>query len=282
MSEVNEKAVKRYYDQNTKWFLKFGQEAHTASIHQPLWADGVDNLKDALNYANKLLLKQIQKSKLPVRHVLDLGCGVGSSIIYLARHSDVPHFTGITISAAQQELGQQHIEQAQLQDRCKIMEASFLQLPTEVPTAEVAYAIEAFVHATDALAFFREAASKLPPGGRLILIDDFLTEVATATPEAQQVLSDFRFGWHLGSLLSIATIQEVAVKAGFTLEEESDLTNLLNLNRFRDKLLAWYVYFFRPFLKSSLYFQSLIGGDARYQSLRKGWIKYRMLVFTKG
>ena len=52
--------VKNYYEKNTRRFLRFGQDASTKSIHQPLWKEPYFTVKEAVLYANKLILQAIE------------------------------------------------------------------------------------------------------------------------------------------------------------------------------------------------------------------------------
>ena len=41
--------IRRYYDQNTPWFLALGPTQETGAIHRSVWAPGIDSLEAALN-----------------------------------------------------------------------------------------------------------------------------------------------------------------------------------------------------------------------------------------
>ena len=275
-----EKKVKEYYDKNTRWFLRFGKINQTGSIHQALWAEGIDNLEAAINHVHHLILEQFPASSA---QVIDLGCGVGSSLVYLARHSSKEiKFTGITISRLQVQMAHQRIQKAGLDQRIQVLEASFLDLPDTLPLMNLAFAIEAFVHATDAQRFFQEAKKILPSGSRLILIDDFLTEQARIDPKAPPVIDRFKSGWVLSSLLSVPNVLSLAQDAGFHLLEDHNLSSYLDLNRQRDQFLHYLVKYFRLVFSWSSYLRSMTGGDARWESLKKGWVEYHMIVLKAG
>ena len=81
-----------------------------------------------------------------VPHVVDLGCGVGASLCYLAGRLPL-RGTGITVSTVQARLATQRIREAQLTDRITCIEADFCDIPSSVGQGDLAYAIESFVHA---------------------------------------------------------------------------------------------------------------------------------------
>ena len=273
-----EKEVRDYYDRNTRRFLQLGQIGTTTNIHQALWGPGVEGLDEAMNYSNQLILDLLPRS---ATHILDLGCGVGSSVLYLAqRTAPEVEFTGVTISGLQASLANQYLQKSRVADRCKIMEASFLSLPASIPP-DLAYSIEAFVHAGDVHRFFQEVQLKLKPGGKLILIDDFISSSIPNNRKASKLIKDFQSGWVLGSLLPITEVISLAENCGFFALSNSNLTPLHQLDRPRDQIIFQLVRFFRPIFHLSIYLRSLIGGSARWKGLRNGWIEYRMLVFEK-
>ncbi|HEX6277281.1 MAG TPA: hypothetical protein VFZ53_29770 [Polyangiaceae bacterium] len=66
------------------------------------------------------------------------------------------------------------------------LEASLLDLPSEVPTAELAFSIEAFVHGPAPRAYFEAASRYLVPGRALAVRDDFRTSTGRATPQRRR------------------------------------------------------------------------------------------------
>jgi cyclopropane fatty-acyl-phospholipid synthase-like methyltransferase len=277
MASDHENNVEQYYDNNTRIFLKRGAHAQTFNIHQALWAPGVQTTAEAVNYSNRLLLERAQA--LQAKQIVDLGCGVGSSVLYLADALPQASLQGITISQAQTRLANQAIAHADLADRCTVLQGSFQALPPNISTIDMAYAIEAFVHGPDARIFFQQISDRLSPNGQVILIDDFLSSQAPRHNKHQRLIERFKAGWLLGSLLSVQEVEQAAQAAGLRLIDNVHLTHWLPLQRPRDFLVHAYVWLLDLIGSQQLYHRSLRGGDARWQGLRKGVFEYRMLVF---
>src|SRR6476659_10176141 len=87
-------AVSYYYDRNTWKFLLTGDEK---AIHRELWGPGVTSRAEAVHHAHALVLAELGPGD---RRVLDLGCGVGTAALYLARRRPV-EVVGVSISARQ-------------------------------------------------------------------------------------------------------------------------------------------------------------------------------------
>src|SRR3954470_1803484 len=90
-------AVRDYYDANTWKFLLAGRER---AIHRELWGPGVTSRAEAVHHAHAVVADQLGPGD---RRVLDLGCGVGTAALYLARRQAV-EVVGVSISPEQVRL----------------------------------------------------------------------------------------------------------------------------------------------------------------------------------
>jgi SAM-dependent methyltransferase len=279
--------VRDYYDANTASFQKH-ESGSTDAVHRSVWAPGVRNLNDALHYVNQLLLSALPSTKNPHPHVLDLGCGIGGSLFYLAQRSPLTG-TGVTLSPKQAQVAARKAEHLGLADRCKFAVASYLELPSQEPPAALAYAVESFVHGPDPGRFFQSAAAALQPGGRLVLCDDFLTNKGAActpaTPGPGAVfsgyLADFRWGWHVHSLITVAEAEQHAAAANLRLLEDQDLTCWLYLDRPWDRFCSLCVELGRPLGLRSEWWRSWVGSHGNQKCLLHRLVDYRVLIFEK-
>src|SRR3954447_18381099 len=195
--------VRDYYDANTWKFLLTGE---ARAIHRELWGPGVTSRSEAVHHAHALVLDQLRPGD---RRVLDLGCGVGTAALYLARRRPV-EVVGVSISPAQIRLADRFTERgAPLQGRVRFAAADFTALPGDLTGFDLACAIESFVHADPAAAFFEQAARALRPGGALVVADAVL-----AGDGDDPALDDVRAGWHAPSLLRVADAEALAADAG--------------------------------------------------------------------
>ena len=158
-------------------------------------------------------------------------------------------------------------------------------MPADVGPADLAYAIESFVHGPSPERFFTEAARILRPGGRLIVCDDVRQDRQDLSTEAQsakvETLAQFMRGWHVNSLLTAAEWQRHAADAGFVHVATNDLTSYLEISRPRDRAIAllagavgW-----MPYLHTRL--APLIGGSALQRGISNGWIAYHCASFRR-
>jgi cyclopropane fatty-acyl-phospholipid synthase-like methyltransferase len=263
-------AVRRYYDANTWKFLLSGGDR---TIHRELWGAGVTSSGEAAHHAHALVLGQLGRGD---RRVLDLGCGVGAAALFLARRRPV-EVVGVSISPGQIRLADRFAARdGELQGSVRFAVADFTALPSELTGFDLAFAIESFVHADSAAAFFAQAAGALRPGGALVVIDD----VRNGDRDDPSI-EDFKAGWHAPSLISVAEAEAVAADAGLGLVASDDLSALQQLGRPRDRVIRAALPLLRRLRGRSMWAQSLVGGDALQRCHRAGLIEYRLLRFER-
>jgi SAM-dependent methyltransferase len=279
MSRFSLAEVARYYDRHTAAFVAFGQGGRTGAIHRAVWAPGVRDRRHAFHYVDDRIAELVRG--LPptgdVPHVVDLGCGVGGSLCYLAERLSV-RGTGITLSPVQAELAARRVRESGLSDRIACIQGDYCDLPPIAP-ADLAMAIESFVHATAPARFFVRCRDLIRPGGVLVICDDF--RLSTSDPGAATVVERFCRGWHINALLDIGELQSLARASGFVHQSTVDLSPYLEIHRPRDRamnallaLLGWL-----PVDRTPL--GPLLGGSALQMCLDRGWIGYNFVVFRR-
>lgn len=269
--------VASYYDRSTPAFVALGQGG--GAIRRAVWAPGVEDRAGAFRYVDEQVAQIVAALGAAVEtpHVVDLGCGVGTSLAYLAGRLPI-RGTGVTVSPLQAGLAARSARAAGLEDRLSFVEGDFCALPAIAP-ADVALAIEAFVHAASPAAFFAQCRALVKPGGVLVICDDFARPTADA--RATKAMEQFRRGWHVNSLLTAAELQALAASAGFEHERTLDLSPYLELYRPRDRAVSVFLALFGwlPLRRTPL--GHLVGGSALQKCLARGWIGYDLAVFRR-
>ena len=269
--------VRRYYDATSASFERLGQGG--SAIHRAVWGPGVSSRETAHHHVDELVLAAVPPGvERPA--ILDLGCGLGASLLYLAGRADV-RGEGVTISPLQAARAAALIAQAEAGERVRCREGNYLSLPDDLAGwADLTFSIEAFVHSPDPDRYLHEAARSLRPGGRLVICDDFLTAAdPPAEPRAARWLHEFRTGWHIGSLLTVDQVRDLATGHGLVLARDLDLTAALDLRRPRDRWISVLVTLGRVVRPSGDYWRSLVGGAALQRALIHGLLSYRFLEF---
>ena len=271
--------VRRYYDRHTARFIAYGQGGGEGAIHRAVWGAGVTTREQAFHYVDDRL-SEVLRTLSPSdrsRHIVDLGCGVGASLCYLARQLPIVG-TGVTLSPVQARLARARIHAADLTDRLRCVEGDFTDLTLELPHADMVFAIESFVHNANPTAFFKQCARIVRPGGLLVICDDMrrpTTDVA-----ARRVVARFRRGWHIHTLVGRDELRRLAAAAGFAHRSTDDLTPHLELGRPRDRALALLAALI-GWLPIDPILGHVTGGSALHTCLERGWIGYDLALFRR-
>jgi len=254
------------------------------ALHRELWGPGIASRRDALHYAHRRVLDHVlELCPSGQARVVDFGCGVGAGALYLAERitADVH---GIALSPRQVAYGRRRPGRRarSLRGRCEFHEGDFCALAPAVERAvagaDVAYAIESFVHAPSAAAFFAQAAAALRPAGRLVIIDDLIAGRGSAS---HPLIDTFRSGWHVETLLSAAEAACVATGSGFDLMSHTSLSPYMRLGRPRDRLIRALQPLLRGGSRYSYWCQSMVGGDALQRCHQTGLLEYGELVLVR-
>ena len=280
MAEFDAADVRRYYDRHTDHFVTHGQGGRVGALHRAVWAPGVTSRDSAFRHVENRILAHLRT--LPPgpdpTHVVDLGCGVGASLCYLAARLPI-HGTGLTLSPIQVRHAEQRIREAGLSDRVTCIEADYCAPLAGLRLADVVYAIESFVHGPDPARFFAACARILRPGGLLFICDDFRRPITG--PAATRAVARFRTGWHLNTLIRSDELSVWAGDAGFSHLSTDDLTPYLRLGRPRDRLAALFVAVCGWLPLDRTRFGYLMGGTALQTCLARGWIGYDLALFRR-
>lgn len=280
MARFTAAEVRRYYDRHTPAFVAFGQGKNAGAIHRAVWAPGVHDRDRAFHYVDDRIAEAIGTCPVGSEpwHVVDLGCGVGASLCYLAERLPV-RGTGITLSPVQAELARARIRKSGLSDRVTCLEGDYCDLPAGIGPADAAYAIESFVHGPSPRQFFEQCRRLVRPGGVLLICDDFRRP--TAGQAADRAIEQFCKGWHVNSLLDPAELRALAREAGFEHESTVDLSSCLEIHRWRDRAVGVFLAVggWLPLDRTPL--QHLRGGHALQTCLHRGWVGYDLACFRK-
>lgn len=222
MTHFNIADVRLYYDRHTRSFIRFGQGGRAGAIHRAVWGPGVHTRQQAFHYVDDRIaeLARVLPAASAMPHLVDLGCGVGTSLCYLAERLPI-RGTGITVSPLQARLAAQRIRDAQLANRLTCIEGDYCKIPPSVERADLAFAIESFVHGPAPGPVLSAWARLIRPGGVLVVCDDFRR--STDSEAAARAIDRFRRGWRINTLLSQDELQARARTAGFEHESSVDL-----------------------------------------------------------
>jgi len=212
---VQKNEIKSHYDLATFFYrLLWGEH-----IHHGLWdADETPEVAQ-----RQLIDRQIAAAGIqPGARVLDVGCGMGATSIYLARTlgCDV---TGVTLSPLQRWWATVSAILKGVPKRTRFIQgdAEMVELPPR--SFDVVWSVECTEHLYDKPRFFRRAAAWLRPGGK-VAICAWLAGDEPLSAEAEQLVYDVCEGFLCPSLGTASDYQEWMRAAGLTLLSYTDVT----------------------------------------------------------
>jgi cyclopropane-fatty-acyl-phospholipid synthase len=157
----------------------------------------------------------------PGERLLDVGCGWGGLVIHAAQHYDVEAL-GITLSQPQIDMARERIEEAGLEDRCRVEYLDYREVAPEQPFDKLV-SVGMFEHVGEAKmrVYFEQARDLLRPQGL------FLNH-AIARPGWQPSLkSRDTFSNHYvfpdGELVPVSLSSRVAEEVGFEVRDVESL-----------------------------------------------------------
>ena len=144
--------------------------------------------------------------------VLDAGCGVGGSSIFLAQDPGC-RVTGITLSERQAEQARKNAEKKGLAERVDFRVENYCATSFPDASFDVVWGCESICYADSKEQFIREAFRLLRPGGRLVVADGFVTDFAN---NGDPVIRQWLDGWQVNYLESPGRFRGFLEQAGFS------------------------------------------------------------------
>jgi sterol 24-C-methyltransferase len=153
--------------------------------------------------------------------VLELGCGQGANIMYLAKSFTESRFVGVDLIP---------LKKNEMPQNVTIYEQDYSSIPQlEDNSVDVCYAFETIVHNTDKEKIYREVNRVLKPGGVMIIYDYALaSRFETYDPKIQLAIALASKGGAAALMESLEELNTHYTNCGLEIEKITDYTtNLL-------------------------------------------------------
>jgi len=202
--------IAEYYDKTLPFYKTFWHRDKSYALHYGFWDKTTKSLSEALLNENRFLagLTEIK----PKETILDAGCGVGGSAIWLAKNFDVKVW-GITISRRQLEEAKRLAAMYRLKDKVEFDYQDYLHTKFPDNYFDIVWAIESVCHADNKKEFLKEAHRILKPKGRLIVADGFLKRSVRKSEEV--AYKEFLEGFALPNIVKMSDFRSWMHEVGF-------------------------------------------------------------------
>lgn len=165
-------------------FYRLFWHGSALGLHYGFWKNGVSNHKEAIIKENEVLadLAEVKAGDL----VLDAGCGIGGSGIWLAQERNAK-VIGLNVVHKQLTYAKSLSSRRNLNQAIRFVEGDYQQLPLFDQSVDVYWALESIEHATNIEVLLGEAGRVLKPGGRIVIAGTFKGREILSEEEQRQL-----------------------------------------------------------------------------------------------
>ncbi len=276
------KKIIQYYTDTENAYRDSWDLNNSLAIHYGYWDDKVKSFSQSLLRMNEVMIEAADIKATD--NVLDAGCGVGGSSIFMATVLGC-RVTGITLSERQVQLAIANAEKkgvAQLVD-FKVMNYSLTDFPDA--SFDVVWGCESICYADDKAQFIKEAFRILKPGGRLVVADGFISRFDN---NDNPVIKQWLEGWQVNYLETPERFYIFMEQTGFSDIRYSDISKQAarssrRLYRFYFMARLYLVWKKINFSKPATAMQKRNIAACKYQYLgmKKGMWQYGLIVGIK-
>ncbi len=263
--------VRRYYDETWLDYRLLWLNPANYAIHFGYWDASTRSHAESLNNLNAVLARRI--GIRDGMRILDAGCGVGGSAIWLARTYGV-QVVGITPVLSQVQRAQRFAQARGLAGRVSFAQQDYLATDFADASFDAVWAVESVCHALDKARFFEEARRLLPAGGRLGMVE-YMRTGRPHPADDEALLHSWLSGWAIPDIATADELKGWADDAGFGAIELIDITepvrpSLRRLHRMASVAWPAAVLLRSLRLRSAAQFGNLRGARDQYRALRRG------------
>ncbi len=217
MSKELYQQIQEFYDASSDlWEEVWGEHMH----HGYYGKDGtrkldrrqaqIDLIEELLNWSDDFTTNRPQE-------ILDVGCGIGGSSLYLAEKFGA-RVTGITLSPVQANRAKERAKAVGLQAKADFQVANALNMPFADDSFDLIWSLESGEHMPDKGKFLQECYRVLKPGGKLILATWCHRPTNAVTPltgDEEKHLQDIYRVYCLPYVVSLPKYTEIVEQCGF-------------------------------------------------------------------
>ena len=209
----NLQEIKDYYDFSKLDYQIYNTAFSDISMHFGIWDEHVTSHRQALLNENKVLSELVHITAND--YVLDVGCGYGTSSIWLAKNIGCK-VVGITISQKQVDEAKEMAKKYGVDHLTDFMVIDFHTIDFGNETFDVAIAIESMCHSSDQPKVLGEIYRILKHNGRLAIADGYFAKSEDVRTAEEKEIARICFeGVHVPPLAEQKQFETWLTQVGF-------------------------------------------------------------------
>ena len=207
--ETYHKNIIEYYNSTEHSYKDAWDLNNSLAIHYGYWDEKVKTFPESLLRMNEIMIEaaEIKSSE----KVLDAGCGVGGSSIFIASNTGC-QVTGISLSERQVQQANENVSRKNIAELVQFQQMDYCQTNFADASFDVVWGCESICYADSKEKFIHEAYRLLKPGGRLVVADGFVSE---SKNNDDPVIRKWLDGWQVNYLESPESFRQFMQQTGF-------------------------------------------------------------------
>ena len=218
--KFSNKDVADYYSQTLIHYKTWWKLSDVLAVHYGIWEPGIRSFAQALLNTNQKLATFAEVTKNDL--VLDAGCGVGGTSLFLAKHIGCL-VRGITLSQKQLDFANRAKNISTEGSKVEFSLQDYTKTDFDSEAFDVIVACESVCHANPKEDFIAEAYRLLKPGGRLVVCDFFLTPEGEKDPN--QYIQKWGETWAVDQFNIKGNFEKKMILQGFEVFNKKNYTN---------------------------------------------------------
>ena len=209
----------QYYKDTENAYKDSWDLNNSLAIHYGYWDQQVQSFPESLIRMNEVMIDAAHIKSTDI--VLDAGCGVGGSSIFLASTLGC-NVTGITLSERQVKLATDNANKKDVGHLVDFKPMNYCATDFPDRSFDVVWGCESICYADSKEQFVKEAYRLLKPGGRLVVADGF---VSAFENNENSIIRQWLDGWQVNYLETPERFQDFMQQEGF---EKTTYRNISN------------------------------------------------------
>lgn len=211
--------IQQFYDASSHlWEQIWGEHMH----HGYYGSKGTlktDRRQAQINLIEELLLwANVNNDDRKPQNIIDVGCGIGGSTVYLAQKFGAKA-KGISLSPVQVSRATERSTEAGLKSTVNFQVADALKMPFADNSFDLVWSLESAEHFPDKKKFLEEAYRILQPGGKLIMATwchrPINSSVEELTEKEKRLLEEIYRVYCLPYVISLPEYETLTLECGF-------------------------------------------------------------------